>query len=88
MAPAFRSYQEGDDWCVLARSPTPGVRNVGEELIYWLPGRGHQMAPTSSGPQSYNWLPPSDLPSGVLELADLFEVHARDLASGLANRPS
>jgi predicted dehydrogenase len=39
-------------------------------------------------PASYNWLPPSDLPSGVLELADLFEVHARDLASGARTVPT
>src|SRR5882757_3000686 len=46
-----------------------------------------RMAPLAV-PASYNWLPPSDLPSGVLELADLFEVHARDLASGSRTVPS
>jgi predicted dehydrogenase len=39
-------------------------------------------------PASYDWLPPSDLPSGVLELADLFEVHARDLENGTRTVPT
>ena len=46
-----------------------------------------KMAPLAV-PASYNWLPPSDLPSSVLELADLFEVHARDLASCSRTVPS
>jgi hypothetical protein len=56
--------------------------DVGEEYDLF----GACVADTNMGPlavpASYNWLPRSDLPGGVPELADLFKVHARDLASG------
>jgi predicted dehydrogenase len=61
---------------------------VGEEYnLFGARVADTKMAPLAV-PASYNWLPPSDLPSGVLELADLFEVHARDLASGSRTVPS
>jgi predicted dehydrogenase len=67
---------------------TSAFGDVGEEYNLF----GARVADTTMAPlpvpASYNWLPPSDLPSGVLELADLFEVHARDLAGGTRTVPS
>src|SRR4029077_8488430 len=65
---------------------TSAFGDVGEEYnVFGARVADTKMAPLAV-PASYNWLPPSDLPSGVLEVADLFEVHARDLASGSRNR--
>jgi predicted dehydrogenase len=67
---------------------TSAFGDVGEEYnLFGARVADSKMAPLAV-PASYNWLPPSDLPSGVLELADLFEVHARDLASGSRTVPS
>ena len=67
---------------------TSAFGDVGEEYnLFGARVADTKMAPLAV-PASYNWLPPSDLPSGVLELADLFEVHARDLASGSRTVPS
>src|SRR5260370_25377241 len=67
---------------------TSAFGDVGEEYNLFGARVGDtEMAPLAV-PASYNWLPPSDLPSGVLELADLFEVHSRDLASGSRTVPS
>lgn len=39
-------------------------------------------------PDSYNWLPPSELPSAVLELADLYVAYARDISDGTHLAPT
>ncbi len=39
-------------------------------------------------PDSYDWLPPSGLPSSVLELGDLYAALARDLRTGGHDAPS
>jgi predicted dehydrogenase len=39
-------------------------------------------------PAEYNWLPASDLPSAVLELANLYVAFARDLATGTQTAPT
>jgi predicted dehydrogenase len=39
-------------------------------------------------PAEYNWLPASDLPSAVLELANLYVAFARDLAAGTQTAPT
>jgi predicted dehydrogenase len=39
-------------------------------------------------PESYNWLPPSSLPSAVLELANLYAAHARDVREGTHEAPT
>ena len=39
-------------------------------------------------PESYNWLPPSDLPASVLELANLYAAFERDLSDGTSTAPS
>ena len=39
-------------------------------------------------PKSYDWLPPSGLPSAVLELANLYSAFARDLAAGPHEAPT
>lgn len=39
-------------------------------------------------PGKYNWLPQSDLPSAVLELANLYAAHAIDVAQGTHVAPS
>jgi len=39
-------------------------------------------------PDSYEWLPPSTLPSSVLELGNLFAALARDLRTGSQEAPS
>ena len=39
-------------------------------------------------PVSYNGLPASDLPPAVLELAELYAAHARDVAEGTHDAPS
>ena len=38
-------------------------------------------------PASYDWLPPSRLPSAVLELADLYVAYARDRIAGTHDAP-
>jgi len=87
MAPAFRLISRV--MMVTCRSLTPRRSGTwGEEYnLFGARVADTKMAPLAV-PASYNWLPPSDLPSGVLELADLFEVHARDLASGSRTVPS
>jgi predicted dehydrogenase len=39
-------------------------------------------------PDNYNWLPPSDLPSAVLELANLYVAYARDISAGTPLAPT
>jgi predicted dehydrogenase len=39
-------------------------------------------------PDSYNWLPPSELPSAVLELANLYAAYARDISAGTRLAPT
>jgi predicted dehydrogenase len=39
-------------------------------------------------PDSYNWLPPSALPSSVLELANLYVAYARDIEAGTHLAPT
>jgi predicted dehydrogenase len=39
-------------------------------------------------PDNYNWLPPSDLPSAVLELANLYVAYARDISAGTSLAPT
>jgi predicted dehydrogenase len=39
-------------------------------------------------PASYDWLPPSGLPSAVLELANLYAAFAKDVATGSHTAPS
>ncbi|MGF6779193.1 Gfo/Idh/MocA family protein [Paraburkholderia sp. GAS334] len=39
-------------------------------------------------PGNYNWLPPSELPSAVLELANLYVAYARDIAAGTRIAPT
>jgi predicted dehydrogenase len=39
-------------------------------------------------PDSYNWLPPSELPSAVLELANLYVAYARDISAGTRLAPT
>jgi predicted dehydrogenase len=39
-------------------------------------------------PDSYNWLPPSELPSAVLELANLYVAYARDVSAGTRLAPT
>jgi predicted dehydrogenase len=39
-------------------------------------------------PDSYNWLPPSELPSAVLELANLYVAYARDISAGTPLAPT
>lgn len=39
-------------------------------------------------PPSYNWLPESDLPSAVLELANLYAAFARDCTGGTTTAPT
>lgn len=39
-------------------------------------------------PASYDWLPPSKLPSAVLELANLYAAFARDVAEGTHLAPT
>jgi hypothetical protein len=39
-------------------------------------------------PAEYNWIPASDLPSAVLELANLYVAFARDLATGTQTAPT
>jgi hypothetical protein len=39
-------------------------------------------------PDSYNWLPPSELSSAVLELANLYVACARDIAAGTRLAPT
>ena len=41
-----------------------------------------------SVPDSYNWLPPSELPSAVLELANLYAAYARDVSTGTHLAPT
>jgi hypothetical protein len=41
-----------------------------------------------SVPESYNWLPPSELPSAVLELANLYAAYARDVSTGTHLAPT
>ena len=58
----------------LTLSRHPAFGDVGEEYnLFGARVADTKMAPLAV-PASYNWLPPSDLPSGVLELADLFEM--------------
>ena len=44
-----------------------------------------QVLPT---PETYDWLPASTLPSSVLELANLYVAHARDVAEGTQSAPT
>lgn len=39
-------------------------------------------------PAHYQWLPPSDLPSSALELANIYAAHARDVAEGTRLAPT
>jgi len=39
-------------------------------------------------PDSYNWLPPSELPSAVLELANLYAADALDVSTGTHLAPT
>jgi predicted dehydrogenase len=39
-------------------------------------------------PESYDWLPDSDLPSSVLELANLYAAFAQDVAKGTTTAPT
>jgi predicted dehydrogenase len=39
-------------------------------------------------PESYNWLPASELPSDVLELANLYVAYARDISAGTRLAPT
>jgi predicted dehydrogenase len=41
-----------------------------------------------SVPDSYDWLPPSELPSAVLELANLYAAYARDVSTGTYLAPT
>src|SRR4029079_15998321 len=84
LLPVGRHLTDGD----LQITNTSAFGDVGEEYnLFGARVADTKMAPLAV-PPSYNWLPPSDLPSGVLELVDLFEVHARDLASGSRTVPS
>ncbi|WP_354679259.1 hypothetical protein [Cupriavidus plantarum] len=39
-------------------------------------------------PVSYDRLPPSELPSAVLELAELYVAHAQDVRTGTRDAPT
>jgi hypothetical protein len=64
---------------LLRRKGYPGV---GGGRVFDRPTR-----PVLPAPDSYNWLPPSELPSAVLELANIYVAYARDISAGTRLAP-
>jgi hypothetical protein len=57
-------------------------------LLRFYYGPTHKIPHSPDIPAEYNWLPASDLPSAVLELANLYVAFARDLAAGTQTAPT
>jgi predicted dehydrogenase len=68
-------------------SNTSAFGDVGDDYV--IEGARGDNIPlqTLDIPAEYNWLPASDLPSAVLELANLYVAFARDLAAGTQTAP-
>jgi predicted dehydrogenase len=69
-------------------SNTSAFGDVGDDYV--IEGARGDNIPlqTLEIPAEYNWLPASDLPSAVLELANLYVAFARDLAAGTQTAPT
>jgi predicted dehydrogenase len=69
-------------------SNTSAFGDVGDDYVIEGARGDNLPLQTLDIPAEYNWLPASDLPSAVLELANLYVASARDLATGTQTAPT